>query len=170
MKNSENNDLPMGKGNLNKANALGKDGKARHVDAPDYFGRIKLKIGEVKISAWGKKAADTGKIYLSLQVDEASDSAETVEARREVIKKDYLKEKKQNKDEFILMDRTGTMHQSQPDAREDMFGTILIDGEKTNFKAFATKSKAGNRYLRLEVSDGLESKEDRFEETSKFLN
>lgn len=160
---SEVKELPLKKGNLIPSNNKTEE------NSPDFFGQLRLPNGLYDLSGW-KEKSEKGNNYITLQVDEADLDIDDRKARRKKTVSDYKKEKKQNKDVYLVMDRTGSMHAAKDDAKEDLFGSVEIEGEKFYLKGYAAKSQNQNDYFRISVSDGLMDKDTRCETTAKLLD
>lgn len=143
--------------------------------SPDYFGRMNIDGTLYDVAGWKKEPeSKEGKPYISLNVDKNGLTVEEKEKYRESALEEYHKRRKEakenDKDTYILVESTGTMHrQTNADEKEDFFGTILLGGKKVYFKGFSSLSKNEEPMIRLEVSDGLRSKEERNEIADSFL-
>lgn len=140
-------------------------------DSPDFFGSMDVNGVRFALGGWSKQGKESGTTYMALNfdLDELSTEART-EARKEILK-DYLadKEKEENKNLFLLMEQTGTLHlQSDLSKKEDCFGSVLLNGEKVYIVGFMTGTKE-KPVIRLKVSEGLKSKEERSEMAKGFV-
>jgi len=157
----------LGTGFLNIADAS----KKTHKDSPDFFGSINIGGKVYNIGGWNKEAKEGGNKYISVNLDLAgTDKKELTELRKGYVKT-YLeeKEKEENKGAFLMVQNSGSLHRAKEENKEDMFGTLDVEGEKVSIKAFAF-TKDGTAIMRLEVSNGMRSKEERNEITEGFLS
>jgi len=144
--------------------------------SPDYFGTIDIDGILYRMAGWKKAAeGEDMKNFISVNLDIESwseDMSKKIhEDALERFKED--RKKKENIGQFLLIDWTGTIHKTSDDKIEDFFGSFKI-GEKEDsiikyVKGFASKTKKGKPVIRLEVSDGSRSKEERAEIANDIL-
>jgi hypothetical protein len=140
--------------------------------APDYFGSLNIDGKNFKLAGWKKAPEEKDKnSFISLNLDDEDLSPEDSKKTRDTNLSDFKKErnKKENKDKFLLIEGTGTIHKSKPEAPEDFFGTVMIFGEKKYLKGFASETKKKSPVIRLEISDGTRSKEERGKIAESFI-
>jgi hypothetical protein len=91
----------------------------------------------------------------------------------EALKRFKADRKKAKKGEYLLIDWTGTLHKSKTDKKEDFFGTVQVgespESELKYLKGYASMSKNNKPVIRLEVSDGSRSKEERTQIADSIL-
>lgn len=165
MSNKKNNDfeLEIGTGTLHQS-APNKDAKE---NSPTHYGAFNLEGTLLDISGW-KKTTPNGS-YITLSLENSALSQEENAEIREVSKKEYAKEKKDNPDEFILMNGAGTMHhQNDEDKKEDFFASIRYEGVIYQLTGTISKSKKDVPFLWLNISEGKLSKEERTELAKTF--
>lgn len=145
--------------------------KKTHKDSPDFFGSVNIDGIVYKMGGWNKESKEGGKKYISVNLDKADLTKDEKIALRKGYLADHLekKELEENKGSFILLQNTGTIHVSKKEDKEDMFGTFNVEGQTVSVKLFAFE-KEGVPIMRVTVSDGLMSKEDRAEITNGFIN
>ena len=139
-------------------------------ESPDYFGQMDINGVLFKVAGWSKTGKDNDSKYIQLNFDIAGDSIDSQTKTRELHLKDFKADRKkdENKDKYILIEQTGTMHRAKEDKKEDFFGRVLLGGKETNFVGFAMSGKKGN-FVMLKVSTGLASKEERSKIASEFI-
>lgn len=141
--------------------------------SPDLFGTAKIGGVVFSLAGWTKtKEGKDGEKWISLNVDKRDDSEEKVKMIRESNFEKYQKERKlkENKDKFILIVGTGTMHrQTDPEKVEDYFGTLRLDAGYRSFKGYMTTGKDERPILRLEFSDGLKDADERAALADSFI-
>lgn len=145
-------------------------------ESPDFFGTMDIDGILYRLAGWkktGEGKDSTNFIALNLDMESwDNDSANIYHAEAlERFKKD--RKKPENKGVYTLIDWTGTIHKAKQEKKEDFFGTVKI-GEDENamiryIKGYATKSKSGAPVIRLEVSDGTRTKEERSEIADSIL-
>ncbi len=166
------NSLKGGVGYLHKS----KD--KTNENAPDYFGTVKIEGVVYSLAGWSKKGQDSDRNFISLNLDKRDLGEDETKSLRDSNLAEFKEDRKDkaNKDKYIMIKGTGTMH-GQPDtgAKEDFFGSFKMhDGSMRYFKGYAgvhidKKTKKENPIVRLEMSDGLRDKSERHKLSTEFL-
>lgn len=140
--------------------------------SPDYFGSMDIKGVNYSLGGWNKKGIESGVNYITLNFDIAEMTTDEKVKNRKVLLKDFKADKKttENKDKFLLIEQTGTLHiQSDAAKKEDFFGKVLINGEMVYINGFMSISKTDKPVLKLTVSEGLKTKDERTKIASSFI-
>jgi hypothetical protein len=139
-------------------------------NAPDYFGQMDVNGILFKLAGWVKTGTKNDKKFIQLNLDIAGDDIDSQEKTRAAHLKDFKADRKkdENKDTYILIEQTGTLHTSDEDKKEDFFGRVLLGGKETSIIGFTMSGKKGI-YVMLKVNTGLASKEDRAKLTADFI-
>lgn len=166
MKKATNYKLNLNTGFLHQSNDKTEE------TSPDYFGSMDINGLTYSLGGWNKKGAETGTNYITLNFDIAELTTDEKVKERKAKIKEFKADKKntENKDKFILIEQTGTLHiQSDVNKKEDLFGKVLINGETIYLNGFMTISKTDKPVLKLIVSEGLKTKDERTKIASSFV-
>jgi hypothetical protein len=139
-------------------------------NAPDYFGQMDVNGVLFKLAGWVKTGTKNDNKFIQLNFDIAGDDIDSQEKTRAAHLKDFKADRKkdENKDKYILIEQTGTLHRADEDKKEDFFGRVLLGGKETNLIGLMMSGKKGP-YVMLKVNTGLASKEDREKLASEFI-
>lgn len=140
--------------------------------SPDYFGSMNINGLMYSLGGWNKTGTESGVNYITLNFDEMELSIDERVKERKSKLKEFKADKKDkaNKDKFLLIEQTGTLHiQTDSSKKEDLFGKVLINGEMIYLNGFMTVSKTDKPVLKLKVSEGLKSKDERTKIASSFV-
>jgi len=139
-------------------------------DSPDYFGRMDIHGSIFVLAGWAKTGKDSDENFIQINFDlEGLDKDEQTKLRKDNL--DNFKAARklpENKDKFLLIEATGTLHKAQEDKKEDFFGTVLLNGQLVSLIGFAMTGKKG-AYVMLKVASSLQSKEERTKISNDFM-
>ena len=141
-------------------------------NSPDYFGTMNLEGVTYSLGGWNKKGANSGTNYIALNLDIAELSIDERAKERKAKIKEFKADKKatENKDKFLLIEQTGTLHiQSDTSKKEDLFGKVMINAETLYINGYMTISKTDKPVLKLVITEGLKSKDERTKIASSFI-
>ena len=153
-------ELDKGTGFLNLSTLKTEDNQ------PDFFGTANIDGVIHKLAGWKRISESSKQAFLSISLDLEFWTEEEAKETHEKALKEY-EERKKDTEDYILADFSGSLHRAKAEKNEDYFGTLRteINGEMKDvyIKGFATKSKKGASIIRLAVSDGVRTKEERNE-------